>query len=253
MLRGSAATGSTTGPCTTPCRSSPTSTTSRAWPMGSAWSRKILSSVGECDADHVASAASGGDIDLPPAPGRPCRAWVPRNRRTSHAGSVSALPDPARCRRGGGRAGARRPGARPPAGPRVRGVLPRARGRAARGGGGGGGRAPPRHYRRAAQQDLPRQGARSRAPGRNRGAAAAALPRCPRGTRGDVPHRSGGDRRVPRAERRRQDHHPEDAGRPALRSEEHTSELQSLAYLVCRLLLEKKKKTHTTHTITTLH
>src|SRR5687767_15389170 len=35
--------------------------------------------------------------------------------------------------------------------------------------------------------------------------------------------------------------------RPAVarvrRSEEHTSELQSLAYLVCRLLLEKKKKT----------
>src|SRR5205823_11693641 len=28
----------------------------------------------------------------------------------------------------------------------------------------------------------------------------------------------------------------------AERSEEHTSELQSLAYLVCRLLLEKKKK-----------
>src|SRR3989441_9726288 len=27
-----------------------------------------------------------------------------------------------------------------------------------------------------------------------------------------------------------------------IRSEEHTSELQSLAYLVCRLLLEKKKK-----------
>src|SRR2546425_7188772 len=42
-----------------------------------------------------------------------------------------------------------------------------------------------------------------------------------------------------------------DLQRPALgahdrgrrqRSEEHTSELQSLAYLVCRLLLEKKKK-----------
>src|SRR3989441_2596059 len=33
--------------------------------------------------------------------------------------------------------------------------------------------------------------------------------------------------------------------RNATRSEEHTSELQSLAYLVCRLLLEKKKK-HTT-------
>src|SRR2546425_10077082 len=31
-------------------------------------------------------------------------------------------------------------------------------------------------------------------------------------------------------------------GRQAARSEEHTSELQSLAYLVCRLLLEKKKK-----------
>src|SRR2546425_9668762 len=29
--------------------------------------------------------------------------------------------------------------------------------------------------------------------------------------------------------------------RDARRSEEHTSELQSLAYLVCRLLLEKKK------------
>src|SRR2546425_2753024 len=28
-----------------------------------------------------------------------------------------------------------------------------------------------------------------------------------------------------------------------IRSEEHTSELQSLAYLVCRLLLEKKKTT----------
>src|SRR2546425_9486047 len=40
---------------------------------------------------------------------------------------------------------------------------------------------------------------------------------------------------------------PRDAAREirrfnALRSEEHTSELQSLAYLVCRLLLEKKKK-----------
>src|SRR2546425_5294947 len=37
------------------------------------------------------------------------------------------------------------------------------------------------------------------------------------------------------------------------RSEEHTSELQSLAYLVCRLLLEKKKKTTKTpsHTIRT--
>src|SRR5687767_15446879 len=33
--------------------------------------------------------------------------------------------------------------------------------------------------------------------------------------------------------------------RLAGRSEEHTSELQSLAYLVCRLLLEKKNKHYT--------
>src|SRR2546423_11011836 len=32
-----------------------------------------------------------------------------------------------------------------------------------------------------------------------------------------------------------------DGAAPQIRSEEHTSELQSLAYLVCRLLLEKKK------------
>src|SRR3712207_6898003 len=36
-----------------------------------------------------------------------------------------------------------------------------------------------------------------------------------------------------------------------LRSEEHTSELQSRQYLVCRLLLEKKKKTH--NSISPLH
>src|SRR3989441_6912410 len=33
-----------------------------------------------------------------------------------------------------------------------------------------------------------------------------------------------------------------DRGGRRVRSEEHTSELQSLAYLVCRLLLEKKKE-----------
>src|SRR5687767_15617152 len=37
------------------------------------------------------------------------------------------------------------------------------------------------------------------------------------------------------------------------RSEEHTSELQSLAYLVCRLLLEKKKKKKTNTENTTKH
>src|SRR2546425_1620059 len=35
------------------------------------------------------------------------------------------------------------------------------------------------------------------------------------------------------------------------RSEEHTSELQSLAYLVCRLLLEKKKRVASGGTSTT--
>src|SRR5687767_15649962 len=43
-----------------------------------------------------------------------------------------------------------------------------------------------------------------------------------------------------------------DASRtPGRRSEEHTSELQSLAYLVCRLLLEKKKKQNTNNTSST--
>src|SRR5438309_6305858 len=61
-------------------------------------------------------------------------------------------------------------------------------------------------------------GARRRTPG---GAA-----RVLRGARaGAPPRRRGGARRT--------------------RSEEHTSELQSQFHLVCRLLLEKKKQTHT--------
>src|SRR3989441_8194630 len=36
------------------------------------------------------------------------------------------------------------------------------------------------------------------------------------------------------------------------RSEEHTSELQSLAYLVCRLLLEKKKKAKSSMNVASL-
>src|SRR2546423_4106156 len=43
-----------------------------------------------------------------------------------------------------------------------------------------------------------------------------------------------------------------DPRRLVLRSEEHTSELQSLAYLVCRLLLEKKKNQRTPY-LTILH
>src|SRR3712207_7318774 len=61
-----------------------------------------------------------------------------------------------------------------------------------------------------------------------------------------VPARAGGPRR-PAARRRRRLRAGGAVGglrarRPALRSEEHTSELQSRQYLVCRLLLEKKKK-----------
>src|SRR2546429_2143722 len=37
-------------------------------------------------------------------------------------------------------------------------------------------------------------------------------------------------------------HHPDRIAQAELRSEEHTSELQSRLHLVCRLLLEKKKK-----------
>src|SRR2546425_11684864 len=54
------------------------------------------------------------------------------------------------------------------------------------------------------------------------------------------------ERRAGVARRRR-------AGAPradaSARSEEHTSELQSLAYLVCRLLLEKKKKKMKKHIV----
>src|SRR2546425_8374368 len=60
---------------------------------------------------------------------------------------------------------------------------------------------------------------------------------------GDVAHMTGSYRfgmDGPKGQR------VEDVGK---RSEEHTSELQSLAYLVCRLLLEKKKKKPTQHVL----
>src|SRR3712207_8484921 len=62
--------------------------------------------------------------------------------------------------------------------------------------------------------------------------------------RGVRPHRRGAppSPRAERAQRRRRA-----ARRAADRSEEHTSELQSRQYLVCRLLLEKKKKTTKQH------
>src|SRR2546425_6308809 len=57
------------------------------------------------------------------------------------------------------------------------------------------------------------------------------------------PFRSAPNGRGPRTPRRPSRSTPRSCTRPsAHRSEEHTSELQSLAYLVCRLLLEKKKK-----------
>src|SRR3712207_7040868 len=69
-----------------------------------------------------------------------------------------------------------------------------------------------------------------------------------RGTRGRL-HPGGleqGGRRPRRPGPRRLPVDP----RPAARSEEHTSELQSRQYLVCRLLLEKKKnKFHAYHLI----
>src|SRR5690625_6035347 len=37
-------------------------------------------------------------------------------------------------------------------------------------------------------------------------------------------------------------------GQEGIRSEEHTSELQSRGHLVCRLLLEKKRRTDPAHT-----
>src|SRR5437016_8249847 len=57
-----------------------------------------------------------------------------------------------------------------------------------------------------------------------------------------APYREAFGRRPDRGGDRGLDQSP-DAARPELRrSEEHTSELQSLTNLVCRLLLEKKKR-----------
>src|SRR3712207_7997111 len=62
----------------------------------------------------------------------------------------------------------------------------------------------------------------------------------PRNRRADArPGREDHDRS------RHPDRRRDRAGGPVRRSEEHTSELQSRQYLVCRLLLEKKKKKYT--------
>src|SRR3712207_9509322 len=67
-------------------------------------------------------------------------------------------------------------------------------------------------------------------------------PRQPAGLRRTRPRES-----APRPPAGRGSAAPWARGRP--RSEEHTSELQSRQYLVCRLLLEKKKKIYITITI----
>src|SRR3712207_7892998 len=58
--------------------------------------------------------------------------------------------------------------------------------------------------------------------------------------------RRGGDHHGPPDRHRREDGEGPGRRRCGKRSEEHTSELQSRQYLVCRLLLEKKK-THITY------
>src|SRR3712207_8861744 len=69
--------------------------------------------------------------------------------------------------------------------------------------------------------------------------------RSPRDAASDVPlDPRAPDRRPARAAAARRARHR--ARRAGRRSEEHTSELQSRQYLVCRLLLEKKKKTQNT-------
>src|SRR3989449_6191995 len=60
--------------------------------------------------------------------------------------------------------------------------------------------------------------------------------RSPRG------HRIRSRRRCPRGARRPRSSRPRRTRPACSRSEEHTSELQSRLHLVCRLLLEKKKK-----------
>src|SRR3712207_7008504 len=73
------------------------------------------------------------------------------------------------------------------------------------------------------------------------------------GRSGAAAVRQGGDRRAgtDRVDARRRAALPgvaaQGGGRGG-RSEEHTSELQSRQYLVCRLLLEKKKKITSNHT-----
>src|SRR5438876_6874610 len=62
-----------------------------------------------------------------------------------------------------------------------------------------------------------------------------------RESRGGIAGSTGDEQRVPGAPAAASEGSPR-RHRPEKRSEEHTSELQSPVHLVCRLLLEKKKK-----------
>src|SRR3712207_8003195 len=73
-----------------------------------------------------------------------------------------------------------------------------------------------------------------RVPGRER-------PRLRPQVAGEVEHGGGGCDRQGRVERGRVRGRVDEVDQHDVRSEEHTSELQSRQYLVCRLLLEKKK------------
>src|SRR5687767_15658176 len=63
-----------------------------------------------------------------------------------------------------------------------------------------------------------------------------------RAASGRAASRPAAARRAQRSRRQRRREFWRGPGGAPGRSEEHTSELQSLAYLVCRLLLEKKKR-----------
>src|SRR3989441_3579337 len=98
----------------------------------------------------------------------------------------------------------------------------------------------------AARRRGTRRGSDSTTPGPSRRGPGAARPRTARPPGWRESSRATGDRASTRGPRRGGSGAARrflaTSGTAGRRSEEHTSELQSLAYLVCRLLLEKKKK-----------
>src|SRR6266404_7862647 len=131
-----------------------------------------------------------------------------------------------------------------------RGALPRARRaggrvlvrRAAPGAAGGDGGRRAASLPPAGPRDAPGDPSRARRPHGDHAAGGGGMDDR---RAGGGAHRPGPDRRVHQRPRRGDRDRPRRRGGPGsacVRSEEHTSELQSLAYLVCRLLLEKKKK-----------